>query len=94
MNNTIIYITKYFLTKGIQKIEADVVKHPSSKNKKGIIAYVPIFNERTKKEDKMGYFNDEFFLTLEEAKLDAEKKKQLRIKTLENQIIKLKKLIF
>jgi hypothetical protein len=80
-----VFITKYALTTGIQELEMDVTINDENFSKKCYGKFDGIL---------IGYFNDDFHLTKEEALKDAEKRRQKKIELLKRQIAKLEKLSF
>ena len=81
---TTIYITKYCLTSSIFKIEAEIKENKHFK--KGISAYGKLPNG-----SNMGFYNNDFHLTEEEALKDAENRRTRKIESLKKQINKLDK---
>lgn len=78
---TKVFITKYALTKGIYEVEVN-----TTRNKDRVLvsdSYYPQY-----------FYGNEFHLTMEEAKKDAEKRRLEKIQSLEKQIEKLKNLKF
>ena len=80
-----VFITKYALTSGIEEVEMDVMLDDPSFKKKCFGNYNNL---------KLGFYNDDFHLTMEDALKDAEKRRKKKIESLKKQISKLEKLSF
>jgi len=79
-----VYITKYALSGGIIEMEAEI--HECDWGKKGISVWGKFKNYTT------GFYNNDFWLTPEEAIADAENRRVKKIASLKKQIAKLEKL--
>lgn len=77
-----IYVSKYALSSGIIEVDAEV--ETTTIFKKGIKAY--------DHKNYRGFYNDDFWLTKEEAITNAEAKRKKKITSLKKQIQKLEKL--
>lgn len=82
-----IFVTKYALTQGIFESEMDVKENPIHFKKQ-------CYGKLSRNSCNTGLYNDEFHLTMEEAIVDAEKRRLAKIKSLEKHISRLKNLIF
>lgn len=87
--NQIVYVTKYALTAGICEMDAEI-KPCEWSTKKKFSAY----GQLSTNVYKTSYYNDDFYLTREEAIVDAESRRQRRITQLKKQLTKLEKLKF